>query len=193
MDSTGKVLGSPSGRTVEKFREHMKLAKSYVELKAKADKGDAVAKVEFFILALHFGDYKTAEEAKTHLAGLKRVSKEQQAKIDGYLVGFEVQALMEPVRKAGSRQEAQELEKSTGKKFAEMEKAGRIPAKNDDFGSFYVLILAHAEDTKNVPLFEKGLNALKERFGSDINQRFVSEKEATLERLKEEAAEKKKD
>jgi len=186
MDSTGKVMGSPPGRKVENFRSHMKLVKEYGDLKAKADKGDAKAKIDFFIAALKMGDYKDLDEAKKHLSTLKKPSKEQQAEIDGIFVGFEVQKLAEPLRKATSAEQAKELQSSIGKKFAEMEKAGRIPTKNDDFGMFYSLILAHAEEAKDVALFEKSLNALKEKFGEDINQNFVRAKEAVLEKMKAE-------
>lgn len=186
MDATGKVLGSPDGRTVESFRAHMKVAKEYVDFKAKADKGDSKAKVEFFIRALKMGDFKKFEEAKKHLATLKGVSKEQKAAIDGLLVGLEVRDLIEPLQQNRDPGKGPELQKTIGKKLWEMDQAGRIPAGDEDFGAFYSVLLAYAEQEKHIPAFEKSLKALKERFGERINQRFIEAKEAILQKLKEE-------
>jgi hypothetical protein len=196
MTPAGKPMGSPPGRSVENFRTFMdgakKQLKEYTDLKAKADKGDAKARIDFFIAGLKMGDYDDLDEAKKHLATLKKPSKEQQAEIDGCFAGFEVQKIAEPLKSNRDRAKVKELQLSTGKQFAEMEKAGRIPSKKEDFGFFYSLILIHAEEEKNVALFEKSLNALKEKFGADINQNFVKAKESVLEKMKAEKGEEKK-
>lgn len=193
MDATGKLFGSPDGRNVESFRKHMTLVREYIDFKAKAAKGDSGAKVEFFIRALKMGDFKKLEEARKHLATLKGVSKEQKTSIDGLLVGLEVRDLVQPLLQNQDRSKAPELLKSTGKKLLELDKAGRVPAGDADFGTFYSVILDYAEQEKNIPAFEKSLQALKDRFGDNLNQRFLAAKEEALEKLKAEKEEGNKD
>ena len=171
----------------------MTLVREYLDFKAKAAKGDAGAKVEFFIRALKMGDFKKLEEAKKHLATLKGVSKEQKAAIDGQLVGLEVRDLVQPLLQNQDRGKTPELLKSIGKKLLEMDKGGRVPAGDADYGTFYSIILDYAEQEKNIPAFEKGLQALKDRFGDNLNQRFLSAKEEALEKLKAEKEEGNKD
>ena len=189
MDASGKVMGSPNDRSVEGFRKLMTTVKEYVDYKAKADKGDAAAKVEFFIRALELGDFKKLDEAKKHLAGLKGVTKEQQAKIDGQFIGLEVKDIIEPLMQNRDQKKVAELQKTAGKKLLEMDQAGRIPVADDDFGTFYSVILAYAEQEKLIPAFEKGLEALKARFGDKLNKRFLDAKERALEKMKEEKGE----
>lgn len=190
MDATGKLFGGPDDRSVDSFRKHMTLVGEYGSYKAKADKGDAAAKVEFFIRALKVGDYKKFDEAKKHLGTLKTVSKEQKAEIDGLLLGLEVRDIIEPLAQNKDKAKEAELTKSVGKKLVEMEKAGRIPTTDDDFGTFYSVILNYAALEKDIPLFEKGLDALKDRFGDKLNKRFLATKEKILEKMKEEKGEK---
>jgi len=186
MDATGKLFGSPNDRTVESFRKLMTVVSEYGNFKAKAEKGDAVAKVEFFIRALKVGDFKKLDEAKKHLATLKKVSKEQKTEIDGLLYGLEVRDIVEPLNQNKDDGKKAELTKSVGKKLVEMDKAGHLPAMDEDFGVFYSVILSYAEQEKDIPLFEKGLEALKARFGDNLNQRFLSAKEQILEKMKDE-------
>ena len=186
MDATGKLFGGPDDRTVESFRKHMTLVGEYGSYKTKADKGDAAAKVEFFIRALKVGDFKKFDEAKNHLATLKNVSKEQKAEIDVLFIGLEVRDIIEPLAQNKDKTKVAELTKSVGKKLVEMDKAGRIPSTDDDFGAFYSVILTYAEQEKDIPLFEKGLDAIKERFGDKLPKRFLAAKEKILEKMKEE-------
>ncbi len=188
MDAAGKTYGAPEGRSVKSFREYMKLVGEYIDLKPKAEKGDAKAKVEFFIRALQMGDYKTLDEAKKHLATLKNVSQEQKGRIDSIFVGFEVQEILEPFRNNRDRNKTQELQAAAGKEFLRMHKANRIPAKDQDFGDFYSAILVHAEAAKDIPVFEEALKLLEGRFPEA--EAFFNRKREILEKLKEEKAEK---
>lgn len=190
MDDAGKVVAELEGqRNDEGFRAMMKAGKEYVDLRAKAQKGDPVAKIEFFIRAMMKGDYADLDSAKKHLATLKGVTKEQQARIDVQLVNLEVQDLMKPVRENKDKTKEQELYAAAGKTFVEMRKKGRIPTADNHFGDFYSSILVHAEVEKDIPLFEEALKILEERFPRAT--RFFETKRKILEKLKEEKDEKK--
>ena len=189
MDATGKVYGSPQGRKVAQFGEHMKLVKEYLDFKPKAEKGDAVAKIEFFIRAMAMGDYKSLDEAKKHLATLKKVSKEQQARVDEQFLILEIGDVLKPVRENRDRNKAQELQAGAGKTFLEMHKKGRVPKSEGLFGEFYSAILAHAEVAKDIPAFEEALKLLEEKFPQATQ--FFEAKRKILEGMKEEKDEKK--
>lgn len=185
MDADGKVLGSPPGRSVADFRT----MNEYFELKPKAEKGDANTKVEFFIRAIAMGDYKSLDDAKKHLATLKKVSKEQQARIDeGFLV-LEIQDVLKPVSENRDRSKMQELQAAAGKTLLEMHKKGRVPKSDGLIGAFYSAILAHAEAVKDISAFEEALKILEEKFPQATQ--FFETKRKVLDQMKEEKEEKK--
>lgn len=187
MDAEGKVLGQPPGRTVGDFTTMME----YFELKPKAEKGDAVATIEFFIRAMQMGDYKSLGDAKKHHATLKKITKEQQARIDEQFLGLEIQDILQPVRENKERFKHQELQAAAGKTLLEFHKKGRVPKPDGLFGAFYGAILSHAEVDKDIPLFEEALKLLEGRFPEATQ--FFEAKRKVLESLKEEKAEEKKD
>jgi hypothetical protein len=188
MDASGKTYGSPAGRSVEAFRDYMTLVKEYLDLKPKAEKGDAVAKVEFFIRALKMGDYKDLQSAAKHLSTLSKVSQEQKAKIDVEFINLEVADIAKPARENRDRTKMQELQAEAGKAFLAMHKKGRVPKPDSLFGEFYSAILVHAEVEKDIPVFEEALKLLEGRFPDAKG--FFDTKRKVLERLKEEKAEK---
>jgi hypothetical protein len=181
LDAEGKPLGQPPGRKVSDF----KLLMEYLDLKPKAEKGDEVAKVEYFIRALMMGDFKEVEAAKTHLSTLKNVSKEQKGRIDGLFIDLEVQELLKPLNDNKDQGKVKELVQAAGKSLLEMHKKGRVPTMDNTFGSFYSLILANAEAEKNIPVFEEALKLLEQRF-PDGNPRFFAAKKKILEEMKAE-------
>ncbi len=186
MDAEGKVLGSPPGRSVGDFRT----MNEYYELKPKAEKGDANTKIEFFIRAIAMGDYKSLDEAKKHLATLKKVSKEQQVRIDQAFFGLEIQDVLKPLRENKDRSKMQELQAAAGKTFLEMHKKGRVPKSDGLIGEFYSAILAHAEAAKDIPAFEEALKILEEKFPQATQ--FFEAKRKVLDQMKEEKEEKEK-
>ena len=192
MDERGKVLATlKGGRDVDGFEKMMKTAREYTELRAKAEKGDPEARGEFFLRGLKIGEF-TSAEARKYYESLKDLSDEQKTQMEGELVGLEVREVLEPVKTNRERSKTKELELEAGKKFLEMRKAGRIPSKVEEGGPFFSLILGAAEQAKDIPLFEKALEELKERFGNKVRQ-LVQAKERVLERLKSEKEEEPKE
>ncbi|HEY3226675.1 MAG TPA: hypothetical protein VGK61_06765 [Planctomycetota bacterium] len=189
MDASGKVVANLEGeRSVGGFRGMMKAGQEYRDFKAKAEKGDPVAKIEYFIRALKLGEFKL-DAARKHIETLKGVTPEQKARIDGLIVGLEVDEALEPLRKVKERGKAMEIRVDLGRKFWEMHKSGRIPGDDSPFGTFYSFVLDFAENDKNIPVFEVALKALQDRFPNG-NKGFFKAKADILEKMKEEKAEK---
>jgi hypothetical protein len=179
MDSEGNVLAEHQGdRSAEGFSKTGQKAKEFVSLKAKADKGDKAAKIDFIIVQLSLGQVKAAEaEAKIKEAGTP--TKEQQAKLDGELVNVSVMDTMKTV-------DDEESAKAAGKKFYEMEKAGKpAPTGDQSMQPYYILMMKAAEEAKDAVIFEKALKALKGKFGSNPNaKRFFEANDKKLEEMK---------
>jgi hypothetical protein len=180
MDSEGKVLAEHDGpRDPDAFAKTGEKAKSFLALKAKAEKGDKAAQVDYALAALELGQIKAAE-AREKLKGHK-LSKAQDEKLAELLVTAEVKEIMETVTNDEATQNA------AAKKFHEMKKAGK-PAPADDrlVQPYWILMMNWAEDEKNAALFEECLKALKAKFADNPQaQNFFKAKEAKLKELKE--------
>lgn len=179
MDSEGNVLAEHQGdRSADGFSKTGQKAKEFVSLKAKADKGDKAAKIDFIIVQLSLGQVKAAEaEAKIKEAGTP--TKEQQAKLEGELVNVSVMDTMKTV-------DDEESAKAAGKKFYDMEKAGKpAPTGDQSMQPYYILMMKAAEEAKDAVIFEKALKTLKGKFGSNPNaKRFFEANDKKLEEMK---------
>ena len=182
MDEAGNVLAEHEDqRTAAAFAKTGGKARDFLALKAKAEKGDKAAVIDLTIAQLELG-HIGAEEADKKLKDAK-LTKEQQAKVDGLKAAAEVRDIMKSVTQDPATQAA------AGRKFLELKKAGKpAPADDQGFQAFYILILNNAEKDKDVPLFEECLKALKDRFGSVPQaQGFFKAKDEALKKLKAEA------
>ena len=179
MDGEGNVLAEHQGeRNADGFSQTGQKPKEYVSLKAKAEKGDKAAKIDFIIAQLSVGQLKPAEaDAKIKEAGTP--TKEQLAKLDGELVNASVVETMKTV-------EDEDSAKAAGKKFYEAEKAGKPwPTSDQAMQPYYILMMKAAEEAKDAAIFEKAMNALKKKFGDNPNaKRFFEANEKKLEELK---------
>lgn len=180
MDSEGKVLAEHEDeRTAEAFGKTGEKAKAFLALKAKADKGDKAAQADYAIAQLELGQIKAAE-AKERLKG-RKLTKEQQAKLDGLVSSAEVKEILATVNQDKATQMA------AAKKFIEMKKAGKpAPADERNFQVYWILMMNCAEGEKDAVLFEECLKSLKGRFGDNEEaQGFFKSKEEILKTLKE--------
>jgi hypothetical protein len=179
MDAEGNILAvHEEERTAEAFSKTGAKAKAFLTLKEKAAKGDNAAKVDLIIAQLDMGQIKAADaEQKLKEAG--KLSKEQQTKLDGILVNASV---LDTVKAIESEADA----KAAGKKFYEMQKAGKAgPTSDQAVQPYYILGMNAAEEAKDAATFEKDLNILKEKFGKNPQaQKFFEAKEKKLEELK---------
>ena len=169
----------------------MKEAREFTDLRAKAEKGDAAAKVDYFVRAAKLGHFKLVD-AKKQAEGLK-LTPEQKKEVDGLLTTLEVRDNLEVMGAAIQKDQAKTKEYRTeaGRKFWKMHEEGRIPTEDNEVGNYYSLILLWAEEEKNVGAFEKSLDALKAHFGPKLRREFLRSKEEILEKMKEEKTESK--
>jgi hypothetical protein len=179
MDADGNVLAEHQGeRTADGFSKTGQKAKEFVTLKAKAEKGDKAAKIDFIIAQLSMGQLKPSEaEAKIKEAGTP--TKEQSEKLEGEMVNASVLEALKTV-------EDEDGAKAVGKKFYEMEKAGKKgPTGDQAIQPYYILMMRAAEEAKDAAVFEKAMTTLKKKFGDNPNaKRFFEANEKKLEELK---------
>ncbi|HKS17195.1 MAG TPA: hypothetical protein VJU16_07770 [Planctomycetota bacterium] len=190
MEASGEVVGvlDWQKRSVDGFKGLMASGKEFVDLRAKAEKGDAAAKTDYFLRALKLGRFKLSA-AKSYQATLKKVTPDQKKEIDGLFAGLEFKEVVEPLNKierGTDPAKVKELQRDAGKKCWEMHQGGRIPAEDNDFGGFYSLILIFAEVEKDIPTFELALKAIQDHFGDKVNARFLKAKQEILKKLQDE-------
>jgi len=181
LDSSGNVLAvHEDERDAEAFAKTGEKAKGFLALRARAEKGDKAAQVEYALAQVELGQIKVAE-GKERLKG-RRLTKEQQAKLDGLASTAEVRKILENVT------QVQETQFAAARKFVEMKKAGKpAPLDDDNFQTYWILMMNLAEKEKNTALFEECLAGLKVRFGEDPEAAdFFRSKAAILKKLKEE-------
>lgn len=179
MDGDGNVLAEHQGdRSAEGFSKTGQKAKDYITLKAKADKGDKAAKIDFAIARLAMGQI-TAAEADQQIKAVGKPTPEQQARLDGELVNASIMDIMKKV-------DSDESAKAAGKKFYEMQKAGKPgPTGDQPMQPYYILMMQAAEEAKDAAVFEQALKVLKAKFGSNPGaSRFFDAGEKRLEELK---------
>jgi hypothetical protein len=179
MDAEGNVLAvHEADRSAEGFSKTGEKAKSFVSLKAKAEKGDKAAKIDFLVLQLSLGQIKP-EEAEKKIKDAGPITKEQKAKLDGELTNASVLASVKGISD-------EEGAKALGKKFYEMQKAGKAgPTSEQALQPYYILMMNAADELKDGKTFEAALKALKAKFGDTPQaKKFFEAKEKRLEELK---------
>ena len=179
MDDEGSVLAEHKGdRTAEGFSKTGQKAKDYLALKAKAAKGDKIARIDFVIAQLVVGKLRSDEAAK-QMAGLGKPTPAQQAKFDAELVNASVLETVKGI-------ESDELSKAAGKKFYGLFCAGKPgPTSEEAIQPYYILMLNAAEEAKDPKTFEAALGKLKEKFGNLPQAKaFFTKNEKRLEDLK---------
>jgi len=180
LDGAGNVLAEHQGsRDAEGFSRTGGKAKSFLDVRAKAEKGDKAAEIDYALAQLELGQIKAAE-ATERLKG-RKLTKEQQAKLDTLAAAAEMQEIMATITPEPETQTA------AAKKFLEMKKAGK-PAPEDDqlFQVYWILMMNLAESQREVALFEECLTALKGRFGKlPQAAAFLKAKDEALKKLKE--------
>jgi hypothetical protein len=179
MDAEGNVLAKHrAARTVDALSKTAEEAKAFIDLKAKADAGDKEAQVELFFKQLEL-NHLTAAAARRRLDEMKDLPANRRQEAADRIVDLEIDEIVgEVTQDKNTRIEA-------GRKFAEMNKAGRVPKSEEYFQAYWILMLDYAESVPDAGLFEKALGALKEKYGSNPQAAtFFKQKEETLRRLR---------
>ncbi|NUN52670.1 MAG: hypothetical protein HUU06_07780 [Planctomycetaceae bacterium] len=181
LDAEGRVTATlEGGRDVAGFTEMMKKGAEYAAKKAKADLPAAEA-LELFLFDVEVGNLDLAG-AREAAAKMKDLSDDQRKRVAGALLDKEIGAVLEGIRK-GTPEEKQ----AAGKAFAEMWKAGAEPDPDGrSFQPYYILMLDHAEATKDVALFEKALGVVRGKFGDNPQAAgFFQKQDERLKKMKE--------
>ena len=179
MDENGDVLAKHSGpRTADGFMASQEKVTAYLELKAKAESGDASAKFDFLMARIGLGNV-TLAEVKKETADME-LDEAQKAKLAAVMVDFEVNEI-------GSKVRSRDQAVKAGAAFAAMLKEGRIPSdpKAETFLRFMAFTMLHAEGSGDAALFEKALGHMKEHHaGNPRLKRFLDQGDQRLAKMK---------
>ena len=181
MDDAGEVIGVHNGpRNAEGFKKTGEGAQRYVELRAKAQKGDEAAKAEYLLLRMELGLIEYAD-AEAEAEGVK-LSPEQQKKFDGLLLDLEVNLMFESLR---NEADPQAKMKELGKLWLEKSKKGQLPVGEQAFLMFHMMIFQYCEGTKDVAGFKSALANMEGRFGQSEDPRYQQMMGSLRDTLKE--------
>jgi hypothetical protein len=180
VDSEGNVLARHSGPlTSGGFDATGAKPRAFLELKSRAEKGDARAKIDFVLARLELGQLKPGEaEEKIRETG-GAASAEQKKRLDELVANAEVEAILRVVK-------SEEAKIAATKKCYERRKAGKpAPTVEPWQGAYWNLVLEAAESAKDVEVFEESLRILKEKYSALPDaQKYLRDKEASLKKLK---------
>ena len=175
MDSEGNVIAKhETARNAKGFGETGKKATAFLKVKAKAEKGDKKAKIEYAIQRLEMGSLAMAD-AETEIKKLGKLRKADQARFDSARATAGVKEVLAGIRGREDQQRAQET-------FYAWFKEGRPdPSGGEQLSNYCQMILQEAEKKKDADTFENALKRLKVLFGG--NPRAKKFFDAQAERL----------
>jgi len=178
MDQNGNVIAKHQGnRSVEAFQTTMGRADEFLALEKKAASGERDAKLDLFLQQLELRHFNL-EQANAKRKELGQLPEETSKKVDGLLIGLEVSQIV------GKIQDRKEIAK-VGGPLVKMFEAGRIPT-GSDARMFWSVLLMYAEETKDIPLFEKLVARLEQDAGDDPRAKAMAESaKKRLEKLRE--------
>ena len=152
MDDEGGVVAVQNDRTVAGFEKTYKGdVQRFLELRAKAQSGDAAAQIEFALLEGSLGRI-TFDETRKRLEG-KNLSDAQKAALADVEMGAMIGALH------GSQDEASA--KAAMKTIADAFAAGRVPSGTEQKRQFLEAALQYGLVEKNADLAQKAFDAIK--------------------------------
>jgi hypothetical protein len=156
LDADGRRLQTHRGpRTPQAFEDTLEAVQEFQELMAKAEAGDATAKVGVFIrqLQLEWFDF---DQAKKAFEALGDVPSKQKETIEQLLVDTEVRTLI-----ANARNDVAKL-KEASKRFLEMWNEELVPKAEAQAYAFWSVLASHAEDAGDKKLFKKVVDKFKD-------------------------------
>ncbi len=174
---TGYQAGGPEAWT-QSADEIIAKGRDYMALKEKQDK-TLDEKVKLLDLEIDMGkvDYAEAKQRKEALEGL---SPEQEQALASKMIDLEVIHVLETEQPQNPQQAA-----AVGEKFYGMLKQGRTPSSEEAIQPFYILILEHGYQAKDVEAFETALAKLKGLFGDNPRAAgFFQQQEQRLAEIK---------
>jgi hypothetical protein len=146
LDAEGNVLAQhQKARTAEGFAETMNEAQEFIDLRKKAEAGDAAAKIDYLFARVRMGQL-SADEMKAEAKSLN-MSDEQRKTFRALVAN----SMMDEVQT-----------KAVGKAFLEMEKEGYIPDDPRKRPNFYNSIFQYASLIEDVALMERSFKGLED-------------------------------
>lgn len=160
MDAGGEIILAHGGdRSAEAFSRSGAKAKEYMDLQAKAQKGDAAARIDFAILQVDYYKATVAEAEKVLKESGPLTAKQQAAWAAAQVNG----RIREDIRSIKSDEDEAVL----GRKYYALYKKGQgvFPTGDVPLQFYSVRLLESALEVKDADTFETVLKVLKDRYG----------------------------
>lgn len=158
MNLKGEVLGRPLERSVSSFEETLSAIEDFTQLEKREKQGEKGFEFERYILEYRLMKLRGSQLVKRGKA-LRGLTGEQQARVDGIVLGEEVSDLvllsMDPAK----------IE-IAGKRMQEILDGGRCPQMVRDANAWSVLS-RYAEKIRDADLLERCAKGLAENFPND--------------------------
>jgi hypothetical protein len=140
--------------------------------------GDPEAQYDCLCRQIELG-HLTPEEARTRIAALQNLSGDRRAFLESAAISCECAKALLEIRKAPD----EVGQYHAAKRLVDMQKAGRVPSDKNVF-PFWEWVMAYANYSQDVALYEDGLLAMKALLPNDGER--LRDKEVTLDRMKRE-------
>ena len=162
MDETGGVVAVQGDRSVAGFQKTLaESVQQFLDLRAKAQSGDAAAQIEFALLEGDLGRIPFAD-LQNRLKG-KKLSDAQKVRVGDIELGTLI-AEVDKAREDAARGAAM-------KSVADAYAAGRLPSGSERKMEFLGIVLRHGLVTEDPDLAQKAIDTLKplyeEAYGKD--------------------------
>lgn len=181
LDADGNPLGEPTGRDVADFESTLVTLMSLKDLENRIEAGEEGLEDDLFLAKLRMGVY-SYEDAKANAAKFKELTAAEKKEVAQILINLEVGSIMDGI----DSKEAADAATQTFLAFLEKDK---IPT-GDALGSFWGMIMEHAEAKKDVKLFTRALKGLEAEYGHmEQAKGFFDAKRKALEDMKAAAKE----
>ncbi|MBK8096871.1 MAG: hypothetical protein IPK26_07180 [Planctomycetes bacterium] len=179
MDAEGEVTAKQGERTVAAFQATLSALSAVADLQKKATAGDKVATVDLLLAEMTLGrlDLAAAKARAEKALALGALDGERKQKLDGALIGLEVEDLMAGAR---TREAAAEM----AEKCLAMLKEGRVPTGRVA-RTFYLQAMSAAEKVNDAKTYETALGAVEKMMaGQQGAEAMLKRFRETLEKLK---------
>lgn len=184
MDAKGNVIHQQRERSVAGFRAAAAALPVIADLKKRIEAGEKGLDYEYLMARWDLGQVEY-EEIKKVAAGLKKLTKEQRAKLAVVLVDAEVDYLGNSTRVRD--QEAREAAtRAAGPRLKEIMKSGHKLDENRT-GMCWSVLMSYAELESDVELFAEGVAWYKKQYADEPRAaRFLKSLDERLAEMKDE-------
>ena len=181
LDAEGEVLGrhDASDTSLKAFEETGATVKRSLDLRKKADAGDAAARIDLAIARCELGVLELSD-VETEVEGAT-LSPQQQRAVETLRADTSVSDMMQVLRK--SRDEA--AKNMIAEEFLALHAKGSHPARPGNRRFYWTVLAGQAVARKDPKILKDAIGGLRELAGATPSEREAQQLKELEERLKE--------